>query len=159
MPGRGAVERLSRMCRECNAAEAVRGSKSSLCESCGTNRAKGLKREARKRRRKTHGSDNYRGRCRRYGAPYTSFKKATIYERDGWACQICGVELLRKYLHTKAGVDPRSPTIDHIIPVVLGPLSPGHVPSNVQAACFDCNSRKGSLMPDSFAARLANKLP
>lgn len=148
-----------RMCSECNAAEAARGSKGSLCESCGESRARALKRKARKRRRQKHGGDNYRQRCRRFKAPYTPIKKSSIYDRDNWACQICGVELLRKYLRTSAGVDPRSPTLDHIIPLCLGPDGPGHVETNVQAACFDCNSRKGASLLDSFASAAANKLP
>jgi 5-methylcytosine-specific restriction endonuclease McrA len=147
------------MCRQCNAAEAARGSKGSLCESCSESRARALKRKARKRRRQKYGGDNYRQRCRRFKAPYTPIRKSSIYDRDNWACQICGVELLRKYLHTSTGVDPRSPTIDHIVPLSLGPDGPGHVEFNVQAACFDCNSRKGASLLDSFAPAAANKLP
>jgi len=158
-PVRAAVNRPSRMCRQCNSAEAARGSKGSLCESCGTKRTKAIKREARKRRRQKHGGDSYRKRCRRFNAPYTPIKRSSIYDRDNWACQICGVELLRKYLRTSAGVDPRSPTLDHIIPLCLGPDGPGHVETNVQAACFDCNSRKGASLLDSFAPAAANKLP
>jgi 5-methylcytosine-specific restriction endonuclease McrA len=147
------------MCSECNAAEAARGSKGSLCESCGENRAKALKRKARKRRRQKHGGDSYRKRCRRFNAPYTPINKFRIYDRNNWACQICGVELLRKYLRTSAGVDPRSPTLDHIIPLCLGPDGPGHVETNVQAACWECNTRRGATPLDSFVEMAANKLP
>jgi hypothetical protein len=145
----------ARSCRVCGA-ERKRGKR--LCGSCSALASRESTRKSKRRRRQLHGGDSYRARCRRSGAPYTSFRKVTVYERDGWTCQMCGVELLRKYLRTNARVDPRSPTLDHVIPIALGACSPGHVPSNVQAACFDCNSRKGASLPDSFAPAARNKL-
>lgn len=89
---------------------------------------------------------NHRQRCRYYGAPYTPIKLKDIYERDGWTCQICGIALNREWDVN----DPTSRTIDHIIPVSLGPSSPGHVVSNVRAACHRCNSLKSdSVAPPS----------
>ena len=99
-------------------------------------------------------------RCQKFGVPYEKFSLKGILKRDGWECQWCGCELLRKLTEDESGkTDPRSPCVDHIVPLSLGPPCPGHVPSNVQASCYRCNQKKGSLMPDSFAARLANKLP
>lgn len=99
-------------------------------------------------------------RCQKYGVPYERFSLKSILKRDNWHCKLCGCELLRKLTQDASGkIDPRSPCVDHIIPLSLGPPCPGHVPSNVQAACNRCNTRKSNLMPDSFAARCANSLP
>lgn len=147
----------SRMCRGCHAAEVA--ARKRLCSSCFRERARASRRKQRKRHRQRHGGDNYRQRCRRFGAPYTAIKKSRIYDRDNWVCQICGADLLRKYLRTSAGVDPRSPTLDHIIPLCLGPDGPGHIESNVQAACWECNTRRGATPIDSFAPGSSHRLP
>ena len=108
------------------------------CEKCRLD-ARRRKIEAGKRTKKKYGR-NHRQRCRYYGAPYTPIRLVDIYERDNWTCQICGVALNRKW---DKG-DPTSRTIDHIIPLSLGPGSPGHIPSNVRAACHRCNSVKSN---------------
>ncbi len=94
----------------------------------------------------------HKNRCIKYGCHYESFPIKSIFNRDNWTCQICRCELLPKW--TKVGdtesPHPRSPTIDHIIPLSLGPSSPGHRPDNVQAACWRCNIRKS----DSLASQL-----
>ncbi len=107
------------------------------------------KRAARAAAKKKYGR-NHRERCRYYGAPYTPIKLVDVYERDNWTCQICGVDLNRKW---KTG-DPKGRTIDHIIPLSLGPDGPGHVMSNVRAACHRCNSLKG----DSIVAAASDTL-
>lgn len=60
-----------------------------------------------------------------------------VFVRARWKCQICNVStpktLMGNFKH------PRSPTVDHIIPVVHGGK---HCMDNVQCACRDCNSRK-----------------
>lgn len=90
----------------------------------------------------------HKGRCERYGCHYEPFPSRRILERDGWRCQICQCELLPKWTTTNGtSPHPRSPTIDHIIPLSIGPSGPGHTPTNVQAACWRCNSKKS----DSFA--------
>lgn len=61
---------------------------------------------------------------------------AAIFERDGWVCQLCNSPVLRFVRHPH----PRSPSIDHILPVALGGQ---HVESNVQLAHLGCNSAKG----------------
>lgn len=106
-----------------------------------------------------HKKGGHKHRCIKYGCPYESFTNRSILARDGWRCQLCGVLLLKKY-ETVGGSErphPRSPTIDHIVPLSFGPSSPGHVPSNVQACCWDCNSRK-SNKPDSFVPLYATPL-
>lgn len=148
-----------RLCPDCESSWIYPQRGRRCCAECSKHKRKAARRRNRRRIRRLHGGDNHRKRCRRYGAPYTPIKNQAIYDRDGWACQLCGVELLRKYLRTSAGIDPRSPTLDHIIPLCLGPDSPGHVESNVQAACWDCNTRRGAAPIDSFAAAKRNSLP
>lgn len=94
-------------------------------------------------------SGNHRQRCRRYGCHYEPIRTRAILDRDGWRCQICGCELLPRWtkLNNTETPHPRSPTIDHIVPLSLGGDGPGHRPDNVQAACWQCNNKKS----DSFA--------
>lgn len=54
--------------------------------------------------------------------------RETILARDGFTCMMCGKKLV--------GSDA---TVDHILPLDLGGESK---PSNLQAACRSCNSRK-----------------
>lgn len=81
-------------------------------------------------------------------------------DRDGWKCQICGESLLRGYtlLPGTRTPHPLSPTIDHIVPLSFGPSSPGHVIDNCQAACWECNCRRGATPLDSFAPSNATSL-
>lgn len=90
----------------------------------------------------------HKARCRQYGCHYEPFPDWTIFERDGWECQVCGVALLPEWTNIPGTTtpDPRSPEIDHVIPLSLGADSPGHRPSNVQACCRKCNSKKGSRL-------------
>ncbi|MEI9479555.1 MAG: HNH endonuclease [Deltaproteobacteria bacterium] len=62
-------------------------------------------------------------------------RRAAIFERDKWVCQICHKKInpKLKYPH------PMSATIDHIIPSSLGGMGTGE---NLQAAHWICNSRK-----------------
>lgn len=77
-----------------------------------------------------------RRRARKLDAFVEDVIRVEIFERDGWRCQICR----RKVDRNKVFPHPRSPTIDHIIPLAKGGT---HEPRNVQTACFLCNSRKG----------------
>lgn len=58
-----------------------------------------------------------------------------IFRRDNHACRYCG---------TPASVAPL--TIDHVIPSTLGGTDD---PSNLVAACDDCNSGKSATSPDA----------
>lgn len=120
--------------------------KSGCCDSCKLVAKKKSRRESKKKYRDKHGQHaNPRKRCRKYGVPYTPISRKAVYDRDNWECQLCGKCLLRKYTRIDGVVDPLSPTVDHIIPLSLGPgVSPGHVWGNVQAACWECNTRKGA---------------
>ena len=62
---------------------------------------------------------------------------ATVFDRDGWRCQLCG-----KAVKRKARVpDYMAPTVDHIVPLVDGG---DHTYANCQTAHFICNSRRGA---------------
>ena len=66
--------------------------------------------------------------------PYTL---AEIAQRDRHRCQLCR----RKVDLTVQWPDPKSPSIDHVIPVSEGG---GDLKANVQLAHFGCNSSKGA---------------
>ena len=85
---------------------------------------------------------SHKARCERFGVPYEPIRRASVFEAAGWRCALCGCDLLRKFAKSDGQVDPRSPTIDCIIPLAAGPGSPGYVYGNVQACCHACNVRK-----------------
>lgn len=53
-----------------------------------------------------------------------------VLERDRWACQICGVQLVGK-----------NATVDHMIPLSIAPHLRLDM-TNLRAACRSCNSRR-----------------
>lgn len=65
-----------------------------------------------------------------------AFAPADVHVRDGWICQLCH-ELIDQAI---AWPDPKSPSLDHIIPLSKGGE---HSMSNVQSAHLGCNSSKG----------------
>jgi 5-methylcytosine-specific restriction endonuclease McrA len=58
-----------------------------------------------------------------------------IFNRDGWVCGLCGKPIDKRHKFP----DRLSATLDHIIPISRGGQ---HVPDNVQAAHYSCNSSK-----------------
>lgn len=139
----------SRSCDDCGSAIGRYGKR---CAACSQKAQKRSRRAARRRQRQAHGNfSTVRKRCRKYGAPYTPVSRKCVLDRDKWQCQICGVGLLARYARRADGcVHPRSPTIDHIVPLSFGPSSPGHVFDNCQAACWSCNTHRGTQSLDSF---------
>jgi len=73
------------------------------------------------------------------------FDKIEIYERDGWRCGICG----KKVRRDKKWPHPRSPSLDHIVPLAKGGK---HVRTNVRCACLVCNcvTKQDSLVAAQF---------
>lgn len=86
---------------------------------------------------------NHRQRARHAGVACLLFPVQAIYERDGWRCQICTRKCKKAFMvNKKTGKPhPRSPTLDHIKSFRDGG---NHEPSNVQLACFECNTKKGA---------------
>lgn len=63
-------------------------------------------------------------------------KRARIFKRDGWTCQLGGCDL-RTF-------PPRERTLDHIIPVSKGGTLRDE---NLRAACGPCNRLRGNEEP------------
>lgn len=73
-----------------------------------------------------------------------AFSRDDIFERDGHMCMLCWTPLDME----AKWPEPKSPTIDHIIPLAKGG---SHTPENVQAACARCNVRKSDRTDWSLA--------
>ena len=121
----------------------------SMCSGCGASTS-GLKaltlcaRCMKRKHKKAHHAKwgrqrKHEDRARRKGLPRDySITPIKLFNRDGWRCQICG-DRTPKNLRGKQ--QPKSPTIDHILPISLGG---GHTWDNVQCACHACNMAKGA---------------
>lgn len=80
---------------------------------------------------------NYqRRRARKMEVPADSIRFSDIFERDKWACGICG-QLVDS---SARWPEPGSPSLDHIVPLSKGGH---HIESNVQLAHLECNISKG----------------
>lgn len=80
------------------------------------------------------------GQSRRRFRP-TSTLRATIYERDGWTCQICQEPVNRGARLGSRGY----PTLDHITPQAHGGSDE---PSNLRLAHMGCNADRGAPSPE-----------
>jgi len=79
---------------------------------------------------------NHRRRVRQHFGVYEVFDSYEIFERDGWECQMCGIETLREWDASDAALRAKSPTLDHIIPLSKGG---NHTRENTQLLCWHCN--------------------
>lgn len=79
--------------------------------------------------------NNHRRRAQKQLAPFEFFKDVEIFQRDEWICQICFGDVDPTLRHP----DPRSPSLDHIIPLARGG---NHTRTNCQCAHLSCNKRK-----------------
>lgn len=97
---------------------------------------------ARKVYRKRYGHDRgkARHRARRAGVAYEPVNPISVFERDGWRCQICGKDTPRARRGTNY---PNAPELDHRVPIAKG--GP-HLYANVQCACRACNGAKGARL-------------
>jgi 5-methylcytosine-specific restriction endonuclease McrA len=85
-----------------------------------------------------------RRRARRHGCDAEPYDRTAIFERDDWTCWLCGEAIVPAL----AWPNPRSPSIDHVIPLVLGGPD---APKNLRAAHLACNVRKqGVLISDRY---------
>jgi len=76
-------------------------------------------------------------RVRLRGGSVEHVSRMEVFERDGWICGLCGVDVDRSLKWP----DPMSVSLDHVIPVSLGGL---HSLANVQCAHLFCNCVKGN---------------
>ena len=61
-----------------------------------------------------------------------------VFERDAWKCCLCGRKTDK---NKRGGYHPRSPELDHILPLSLGGEQ---TYQNTQCACRECNRKKGA---------------
>lgn len=113
---------------------------------------RGMKFCSKKCRKKAHRQINrrkfgrkIRQRARRYGVRYERFNIVSVFKRDKWTCQLCGVATPRAL---RGSNDPTAPELDHILPMSRGG---DHVRSNVQCLCRSCNGAKNDkILPAGF---------
>lgn len=130
--GRSMVLPSPRSCIQCGVMFAPKHKRTRLCSRRCAKRRAGRGRPFWK---------NALRRAKHFGVPRSySISPAKVFQRDRWRCQLCGVATPRKLRGTE---HPRAPELDHIIPLSY-PGSPGHVWTNVQCACRQCNIKKGS---------------
>jgi hypothetical protein len=85
-----------------------------------------------------------RKKCKELGRPYDpECNRVAVCERDGWVCQMCGIDCLKQWTFDKVArkIDGRSAEHDHIIALAT-PGSPGNVFPNSQCLCHACNFKK-----------------
>lgn len=76
-------------------------------------------------------------RALKYGVSHESYTDIYVFERDNWICDICGQKINKRLKYP----DPRSSSIDHIIPLSKGGSDN---PLNLQAAHLRCNPGKNA---------------
>ena len=85
-----------------------------------------------------------RKKCKVLGRPYDpECNRVAVCERDGWVCQMCGIDCLKQWTFDKVArkIDGRSAEHDHIIALATSG-SPGNVFPNSQCLCHACNFKK-----------------
>jgi hypothetical protein len=86
---------------------------------------------------------NHRARARRRGAAYERVDRFAVFERDGWRCQLCGIDTPPSLFRKKRGDNTmNAPELDHIVPLARGG---DHVMDNCQCLCRACNGLKGAM--------------
>lgn len=131
------VDRVCRVCGKGFQRPLFRPGRHSLCSRECRREAS---RQIRRQRRRKHGHDRrHTDRAKRAGVAYIyGITQTKVFTRDRWTCQLCGCRTPKRL---KGRNMPRSPEIDHIIPISLGGT---HTWENVQCACHACNMEKGA---------------
>ena len=129
----------------------VRGSHwtAGKCKTCGSNFVSNFSdntcsAECRRRHQARRGLDKgHRRRSRIRGRVPENFSALSIFQRDGYVCQLCGlpVDSSRRVPEWDA------PTLDHIIPIARGGA---HTRDNCQLAHFICNARKSDRLEGEY---------
>lgn len=127
----------ARLCRICGQRFVSRFGQERLCSpACRRERRRQHKRQVRRRSGRTK-TGSHKARALARGARYERINRLAVFARDGWRCWLCGCRTPKRLLRSYK--DPSAPTLDHIIPISAGG---GHLWSNVQCACRQCNSIK-----------------
>lgn len=66
--------------------------------------------------------------------------RTRILERDGWRCQLCGIDTPKELRGT---YKPNAPEVDHVIPKARGG---GWDEANLRCVCHVCNLMHGKLL-------------
>lgn len=82
-------------------------------------------------------ANSHKRRAQKLNLPADTIRPLDVYERDGWMCGICALPVDRSVTYP----DPRSPSLDHVLPLSLGGH---HTMENVTIAHLSCNVRKGN---------------
>lgn len=79
-----------------------------------------------------------------------------IYDRDGTDCWYCDTELLplEKITKTAGDIPDNYPTIEHVIPRVIGG---GDKLANLRVSCPECNNAKGYQLPEELMQEMSVK--
>lgn len=132
---------LSTSCKECDKAKTAefRRRHPEKVKLDYDRRDKAVMREyTRRYRQRNPGRSNTwsaRRRARLRNAEIEDFTRLEIADRDGWVCQICRKPISR----TASWPDPRSLSIDHVVPLSAGGA---HSRVNCQASHLRCNLSK-----------------
>lgn len=94
--------------------------------------------------RKTH-----KKRCDLYGGYYEKLNRKTLFKRDKYICQECGIKTKHSTKDNYNDLD--CATIGHIIPLSLGG---SHTYSNTQCECRKCNNIKGNRIINPLQLKL-----
>jgi len=123
-----------RPCAEC--AQAKQNPMARYCTDCRRSRLKETRRSQKAARR-----------AMKRGVLTVLVAPTLIYERDAWICGICSRSVDSK----RAYPDPKSVSLDHIVPLANGGT---HEPMNLQCSHLDCNMKKSNRIK-SVQLRLA----
>jgi len=104
---------------------------------------------AERQRAVTTSGSTHRRRAKRFGCAFQIVSRLAVFDRDGWKCQVCGVDTPRELLGTRAH---NAPELDHVVPLARGGA---HSFENTQCACRDCNNVKGDRTPEELDEALA----
>lgn len=63
---------------------------------------------------------------------------SVVFKRDGWRCQLCGIETPRRL---RGSCHHNAPELDHVVPLSRGGE---HTYANTQCTCRSCNGWKGA---------------
>lgn len=77
------------------------------------------------------------------------FSPLVVFERDGWACKLCGIDTPKSLRGT---MNNNAPELDHIIPIAKGGE---HSISNTQCLCRSCNALKSDRLINDVCELLA----
>jgi hypothetical protein len=132
--GLGRRPRASRVCVRCGRGFQSAKTLARVCVPCvrAVYQAK-----IRKLYPERHTRGKHEKRAKLAGVPYVyGITASAIFERDRWRCHLCGRKT-RKDL--KGQQRPRSPEVDHIVPLSVGG---SHTWDNVATSCHECNMKK-----------------